>query len=65
MEHLVTGCGDCCLCQEGATEYFCLHPNGEGKIDYDSSGYDLSYIEFPITPNWCPLNEEPITIKKE
>lgn len=65
-EHIVTGCRDCPFCQEEAAEYFCLHPSdGDVFIEVDDSGDDLSYIEFPVTPHNCPLNQSPITIIKK
>ena len=38
-----------------------------GEVNYHHSpGYRLPFDddEEPITPDWCPLNEEPITICK-
>ncbi len=45
-----------------------LHPELEVKnIEIEDSGTveDLDYIESVITPDWCPLIIEPITIIKK
>lgn len=31
-------------------------------IEIDSSGDEMSYIEWVVTPEWCPLKEQPISI---
>jgi len=64
MNHEVSGCKDCPMCHEDAAEYFCHHPERE-KLD------ESSYIEYREhnyvlqTPDWCPLNKEPLTIIKQ
>jgi len=78
MEHKVTGCEDCpmfeqqdiMLCNHPKASYQLptpLNPIPEGKpIEMDSSGsgeeIDLDYVEWVVTPEWCPLKKEPITI---
>lgn len=65
MNHEVTGCLDCCLYDSDWS--VCNHPSIEknNKVEMEGSGEDLSYIEVPVTPLWCPLNKEPITIIKK
>ncbi len=72
MEQIVSGCKDCCFYHDGERyEYahYCKHPNSpqsrtrfnsepEIKLEYENG------MEVPITPDFCPLNSEPITIKK-
>jgi hypothetical protein len=66
MEHKVTGCIDCCFQYDGRRHETgvceCLHPNSVGDIEIDS---DEAGGWWPITPDNCPLNTEPITITKE
>ncbi len=65
MEHLVKGCEDCPL-NSNDREYgdACMHPsvkegnNGKALPEDAENGY------VTITPDWCPLNSEPITIIK-
>lgn len=71
MEHIVMGCNSCPFFED---EYnTCNHPiidnwvevpykHNSNQIEMDCSGDEMSYIEFPITPDWCPLKKEPITI---
>lgn len=78
MEQVVTGCKDCPMFDDGHRheyELICNHPNAPNqfhiplepekevfRIEMDDSGYDMSYIEWVVTPDWCPLKKEPITI---
>jgi hypothetical protein len=70
----IAGCQDCPLFDDHFQ--ICNHPvidnwidkpyrHNSNKIEMDSSGQDLSYVEFPITPDWCPLNKQPLTIIKQ
>lgn len=63
MEYTVSGCKDCVFCiysDKGGNR--CIHPSIEDShndiIDNDSD-YCL------ITPDWCPLEKESITIIKK
>lgn len=65
METIVTGCKDCPL-NSNDREYgdSCRHPSvKDGEYDRSlptdsENGYET------ITPDWCPLNTESITISK-
>lgn len=35
---------------------------GIEPIQTDDSGYDMSYIEWVVTPDWCPLKAKPVII---
>lgn len=64
MEQIVTGCKDCPF--HIITEYydaFCHHPES-GKGGGVHMGKSLGDYENK-TPDWCPLNKEPITITKK
>lgn len=81
MELIVKGCSDCPMFNNGANfeyEAICQHPAAPNqfyeplypkkevfRIEIESSGEDLSYIEWPVTPDWCPIVKEPITISKK
>jgi len=58
----VTGCSDCCLLANEGSGYYCNHPNME---DNDEQNHIKTENFIPLTPDWCPLNKEPITIEKE
>jgi hypothetical protein len=68
MEHVVTGCKDCPLYQSNHDDRYgretkCNHPAAPEQplvenIDVDAMGN-------PITPDFCPLNSEPLTILKK
>jgi len=74
MNVKVTGCEGCPMLNRewedvSGYKYTCNHPNAPSEdIETDSSGsgeeVDLSYVEWLVTPDWCPLNKEPITIEK-
>lgn len=63
MEHQVTGCIDCPF-NSNDREYgdCCLHPS----VAPDEHGAALPEDENykTITPKWCPLAIEPITISR-
>lgn len=66
MEQIVTGCKDCPMFNLEYDDRFgastsCNHPNHESLTVED---IDLTEKNIPITPDWCPLNKEPITIIK-
>ena len=72
MECIVTNCEDCPMFYDGrkSNDYdslVCNHPESEYKpanpIEIDCSGDEMSYIEWVVTPDWCPLEKESITIK--
>jgi hypothetical protein len=55
----VTGCSDCPFFNDGANYEYrakCQHPanNTDERIEV--------HWGKPITPDWCPLKKEPITI---
>ncbi len=58
MNVKVTGCKDCPMLNEDNGET-CKHPESKGA-------YITIFDKFfnIITPDWCPLNKEPITIEK-
>ena len=57
MDKIVSGCGDCPFAgfvSKGET-WRCLHPTSHCR--------SIAEIEEElITPDWCPLKKEPITI---
>lgn len=63
MEHIVTGCSDCCFCKYASDyeEHECCHPEREDK--------PINFVYVDMSPGtcpiWCPLIEEPITISKQ
>ena len=60
MNVKVTGCMNCMMYHEQDGWFNCSHPNEKENlvlIEYDNNFN-------PITPEWCPLNKEPITIEK-
>jgi len=61
MEYVVTGCTDCPMAQyTDRRGDFCIHPSAEeGNVLEDDEHFN------PVTPVWCPLNKEPITITKK
>lgn len=64
MEQIVTGCSDCPMfIKEEDDRYgdmtYCQHPKHESKTVND---IDLRKDRTPITPDWCTLKKEPITI---
>jgi hypothetical protein len=73
MEVQITGCKDCPLFDNTGAEYgtYCHHPNRKTEEHTSSIGTswfaDAPIIDGadnePITPEWCPLIWEPITIK--
>ena len=83
MEHIVTGCKDCPMFDNGADyeyECSCLHPKAPRQFsEYGDSDELIDAIQqieveedwskkqhhIPVTPEWCPLNTEPITIIKK
>jgi len=78
MEHKIYGCQECPMYNdeyENKGFGLCCHPfvdnwvdkpyrYNSNRIEMGSSGEDLSFIQFPETSDWCPLNKEPITITK-
>jgi hypothetical protein len=62
MEKLITGCEDCPLCCFDVDfGFYCSHPEFEDKImviERDSE-------EGLITPDFCPLDENPLMLKKK
>jgi len=66
MEHKVTGCIDCPF-NSNDREYgdACQHPEVyEGETRYRVLPEDPENDYQTITPDWCPLDKEPITIIK-
>lgn len=74
MEYKVTGCEDCPMF-ERKESMICNHPNSPRQIPtplnqilevepikMDDSGDDLTYIEWVVTPDWCPLKNEQLTL---
>ena len=63
----VDSCNDCpfaILVNELEREYKCFHPELVERIDTDieTRYYFTSTIPTLITPNWCPLKTQSITI---
>ena len=81
METTVTGCKDCLLFYDGHRyeySHICVHPNApkdqtqfrsesEIKLKGEEKGEGIrKYTEItPITPSWCPIEKEAITISKQ
>ena len=63
MEHKVTGCKDCPMCNSQSdgwdNEYIC---NYNLSLPEEN---DFEIKDKEVTPDWCPLNKQPITIVKE
>ncbi len=62
MNHIVSGCKDCCfyfLADLGYIENRCSHPLHITKTIQD---IEVDLKEVPITPDWCPLKKENTTI---
>jgi hypothetical protein len=68
MESKVTGCPDCPFknYDELRMEYECYHPKSCGEHNGWSSRINYTGLcdgyEKLITPEWCPLKKESITI---
>lgn len=75
MEQVVKGCYDCPMMR---SDYWlgrhCKHPNGENietKYHIEWDGHDDDGFPrgrghfYPVTPEWCPLKTDSITIKIE
>lgn len=64
MELTVTGCIDCPLVQCSDLNWACCHPKlALSNIDYKDKILKENDNINPITPDWCPLKEEELTIK--
>lgn len=77
----VSGCSDCPMFDDGHRyeyELICNHPSAPNqfsdpvyperevfRIEMDDSGDGPTYIEWVVTPDWCPLKKEPLTITIE
>lgn len=75
MEHNVIGCIDCPMFymdnnERYGIETYCNHPHHKTitiediHTEIDKTNNIVAGERVPITPNWCPLNKEPITIIK-
>lgn len=60
MERQVMGCNDCPMFSEQEWDGVCGHPYFDKNIQYIS--YDDSDLRKGLSPEWCPLKKEPITI---
>ena len=62
MNVKVTGCSDCPFCKwdDDYESDKCIHPERKEEV-INFIGFEFSKGD---TPNWCPLNKEPITIEK-
>jgi len=71
MEHTVSGCKDCPFFNDGSSyEYIisCQHPHAPNQELLSTPSMKTTYeqkVVQPITPEWCPLNQESITIIKK
>ncbi len=74
MEQKVTGCEDCPMFEQQEV-MICNHPKAPRQIPtplnpilevepitMDDSGEEFTYVEWVVTPNWCPLKKEPLTL---
>lgn len=62
MQLKVDGCSDCPLCNISLKlDFYCAHPKFDEKILFIKS----DKYENPITPEECPLSEQPIIIYKK
>lgn len=66
MEHIVTGCQNCPF-NSNDREYgdACLHPSCDSGMYGRKLPEDPDNAYATITPDWCPLILEPITIIKQ
>lgn len=68
MEQIVTGCSDCSFeynCSDGWSNSECRHPKGDFReLTYLKDGATYEYKDGE-SPDWCPLNSEPITLIKK
>lgn len=54
--------------EDGQCVYFCNHPTFDvdaqeiNNVHHETKTNFLSTIYEPVTPNWCPLKTEPLTI---
>jgi hypothetical protein len=56
MNKEVKGCADCPFLYKADPRHFtCTHPDAPRLVIDAKNG-------IPITPGWCPLKKEPITI---
>lgn len=69
MEHHVSECKSCRLLgwEDGECVYFCDHPVFNmltviNNIPHETTRTARSTVYTPITPDWCPLKTEPLTI---
>jgi hypothetical protein len=76
MEHIITGCTDCPLLEVDNEygDHNCNHPLVPTEIRQEYGRDVVRRIEIeleefccgdPITPNWCPLKKESLTLKFE
>ena len=75
MEHNVTGCRDCPFYNDGQDyefAHYCNHPKSPQEVNrfYSEPKIEIVYEkvgeynkQVPVTPDFCPLKKEPITIK--
>jgi hypothetical protein len=65
MTHKITGCPDCPLSSEGGSFeiVYCNHPSLEVPERLELN--DTWKPDSIITPDWCPLKKESLTIEIE
>jgi hypothetical protein len=67
MKRQVNGCGDCPFCYgyDMASGFGCkIENDNQRKADPKKQGRTIKESEdwHPITPEWCPIKDESITI---
>ncbi len=69
MNHIVTGCIDCCFCNQFLIDFdnvrydsVCTHPFAPKDNNTWSLHMEIDNLEQPITPDNCPLKKENLTI---
>ena len=71
MNTKVTGCRDCPFYNDGQRyefAHYCNHPDSIQDVGYFKSEPEIKCERIdnetvPITPEWCPLKKESITIE--
>lgn len=63
MEHTVTGCIDCPMLNSVFDEWGATYHCNYNMLLPEENEFEIK--DENITPDWCPLNKEPITIIKK
>ena len=64
MKHLVTGCIDCPMYELHHDDRWGEESNCNHPLHKKTTVEDVLLVnDHPVTPTWCPLKSEPITIQ--